>query len=253
MLYYSTLPVAPKWSAQKKSFYYTESILSRFLGLPALQHTLPADNATRLNFVIYIPEPKHMPLTLYKDGSAAAWNAFYAPGWGAVAIHNLEGGCTDAASPQHHAVDTTTPFTAFMWYTRQLLDIPVLPYTTQKSVNVIEVWELERFMRRQLLRNMLVAADALSGITRLLEEITNMVVEDSMSSVATHAAQQAEAALGFMEQGKTFAAYTASAAAAEAAEAAFYDPSVLSLLYVFRVHFPRLLPMALLMTRTHGG
>eukprot|EP00729_Bicosta_minor_P007201 gene7202-13475_t len=246
-------------------YFYNESVLSRFLSLPSLKTSSPADEGPRLNFVVYVPPKEHTPLTLkLADGSDAAWNGFLAPGWGGIVIQNAaeqtQTGETAGGKGKNNSakrkvphewvldVDAKAAFEAFSYYLRELLNVPFLPYSASSMGNTIGVWERDRFMRRQLRNNVHTITDALSGLVALTREIQNMVIGDGIQSTILLATAQSSAVHLAAAAGDTVGAYMASKEGAAAAEQAFYDPSILGSLYfpqneMYAVFLPALLPM----------
>ena len=91
-----------------------------------------------------VPDPAQMPLSLrLNNGSRAAWNAFFAPGWGGIAVHNLQGcvgGAAADAGSAAETMDTTVAFNAFMWYVVSPTPHPhhahPTPHPTHVAINI---------------------------------------------------------------------------------------------------------------------
>eukprot|EP00039_Didymoeca_costata_P013319 m.200554 g.200554 ORF g.200554 m.200554 type:complete len:511 (-) comp15738_c0_seq2:76-1608(-) len=248
-LFYTAIE-EPVQSDTGDSYFYGEHILSRFLSIPTLNPTSPVIQRPRINFALYAPERRFMPLHLrLPNGSQAAWNFFGAPDWGGLV---LIPGSEDfrKSNLTHLDVDTSDTMMAFIWQLRNLLDIPVLSNYYMNSpchVNRLDHWELDRFLRRQYQRNMKRTKDGLMGLKQSLEEIPNMVIEDAIQSTVEQSVAHAQSALQAINVGDLPKAFSESNLAMQDAEKAFYNPSILGLLYfpqdeLYAVFLPSLLP-----------
>ena len=142
-------------------------------------------------------------------------------------------------------------FEVFTYQLRELLGVPVVPRFAGAEArwNRLEGWELDRFMREQTAANLATVADALGGMITLLDEIPNMVIRDSIKDTVEMATDGADAGYTAAARGDVVNAFLAARRAAFGAETAFYDKSILALLYfpadeMYAVFLPALLPMS---------
>lgn len=113
----------------------------------------------------------------------------------------------------------------------------------------ITLLEKDALIRQRTVENMANAAATLSSLAQLVTEIPNMVVLDHINTQVREslaALQQGCAALG---QGQFDAALTHSIDAIELSEKAFFDPTMVSMLYFpdehkYAIYMPLFVPIS---------
>ncbi|KAI8513114.1 hypothetical protein Bbelb_097530 [Branchiostoma belcheri] len=110
-------------------------------------------------------------------------------------------------------------------------------------------WEYDHLLRVRTVENVATATATLASLSQLLGEIGNIVINDDIARqvyLAVDAIREAQRLLG---AGELTAAFQASKAAILSSEKAFFDPSLLELLYFpedqkFAIYIPLFLPMS---------
>jgi GPI-anchor transamidase subunit S len=184
-------------------------------------------------------------------GRPSAANSFLLPQWGGIYIHNLN------SLPEHLgfvSLSNSELHPAFSTFSRQLLTllgVPQLPTGIHAGKNALTRWQLDALLRRRAKENVENSQDTLSSIIKLVDQIENMpvgrnvrdTVQDSLSALEQVWCQQHPIYKGFIWfncfQFQTFAlaghsakqALQYSSQALTLASKAFFDPSMLALLY----------------------
>lgn len=109
-------------------------------------------------------------------------------------------------------------------------------------------WELDFLYRLRALENLLLTRATLQSLAHLLSQISNIVITDEIGERVEAAVGEAGAAAAAARLGRLDAALAASQAAFAASERAFFDPSLLALLYFpedqkYAIYIPLFLPV----------
>ncbi|XP_077168932.1 GPI-anchor transamidase component PIGS [Paroedura picta] len=257
ILYYAALGVVPRFDARSNSF---------ILGAHSLPHVINPVEARLgssaaslypvLNFLLYVPERSHSPLYIQdKDGAAVPTNAFHSPRWGGIMVYNVEPeAANDTSFPRRVDVDMARVMEVFLAQLRLLFGILPVPLPEGTVLESFEneglsAWELDRLLWTRTVENVATVATTLTSLAQLLEKISNIVIQDDVASQVFHAVESAQKALQDLGLGRLESAFQASKEAIMSSERAFFDPSLLHLLYFpddqkFAIYIPLFLPMA---------
>ncbi|TEA28530.1 hypothetical protein DBR06_SOUSAS2010166 [Sousa chinensis] len=228
-------------------------------------HTCRKDSSRRssaaslypvLNFLLYVPELAHSPLYIQdKDGAPVATNAFHSPRWGGIMVYNVDPKAYNGSElPVRVKVDMVRVMEVFLAQLRLLFGIaqPQLPpkclFSGPKSEGVMS-WELDRLLWARSVENLATATTTLTSLAQLLGKISNIVIKDDVASEVYRAVAAVQKAAEELASGHLASAFVASQEAVTSSERAFFDPSLLHLLYFpddqkFAIYIPLFLPMA---------
>ncbi|XP_004857051.1 GPI transamidase component PIG-S isoform X2 [Heterocephalus glaber] len=208
-----------------------------------------------LNFLLYVPELAHSPLYIQdKDGAPVATNAFHSPRWGGIMVYNVDPKAYNASErPVRVEVDVVKVMEVFLAQLRLLFGIahPQVPpkclLSGLKSEGLM-TWELDRLLWARSVENLATATTTLTSLAQLLGKISNIVIKDGVASEVYRAVAAVQKAAEELASGHLSSAFTASQEAVTSSERAFFDPSLLHLLYFpddqkFAVYIPLFLPM----------
>ncbi|KAG8122536.1 hypothetical protein E2320_018025 [Naja naja] len=209
-----------------------------------------------LNFLLYIPERLHSPLYIRgKDGAPMPTNAFHSPRWGGIMVYNIEPeGANETSLPRKVEVDMVRTMEVFLAQLRLLFGISSGPLPEGALLESpgnegLADWELDRLLWSRTVENVATVSTTLTSLAQLLDKIGNIVIKDAVASEVYHAVESAQQAMTELSLGHLDSAFQASKAAATSSERAFFDPSLLHLLYFpddqkFAIYIPLFLPMA---------
>ncbi|XP_054857388.1 GPI transamidase component PIG-S [Eublepharis macularius] len=257
ILYYAALGVTPRFDASSSSY---------ILGAHSLPHVINPVEARLgssaaslfpvLNFLLYVPERLHSPLYIQdKDGAAVSTNAFHSPRWGGIMVYNVEPEAANETSfPRRVDVDMVRVMEVFLAQLRLLFGILPVPLPEDALLESfgnegLSAWELDRLLWARTVENVATVATTLTSLAQLLEKISNIVIQEDVASQVFHAVESAQKALLDLGLGHLESAFQASKEAVMSSERAFFDPSLLHLLYFpddqkFAIYIPLFLPMA---------
>ncbi|CAM4648731.1 unnamed protein product [Lepidochelys olivacea] len=257
ILYYAVLGVSPRFDKASSSF-----ILSA-LSLPHVINPVEArlgSSATSLypvlNFLLYVPERVHSPLYIQdKDGAAVGTNAFHSPRWGGIMVYNIDHPVPDKAPlPLWVDVDMVRVMEVFLAQLRLLFGISQVSLPEEFLLESpgndgLTDWELDRLLWTRTVENIATVSTTLTSLAQLLDKIGNIVIKDDVASEVYHAVASAQTAMLELASGRLGSAFQASKEAVTSSERAFFDPSLLHLLYFpddqkFAIYIPLFLPMA---------
>nr|XP_056721166.1 GPI transamidase component PIG-S [Euleptes europaea] len=257
ILYYAALGVTPRFDAPSSSY---------ILGAHSLPHVINPVEARLgssaaslypvLNFLLYVPERSHAPLYIQdKDGTAVPTNAFHSPRWGGIMVYNVEPeAASETSFPRRVDVDMVQVMEVFLAQLRLLFGILPVPLPEGAVLESfgnegLSTWELDRLLWARTVENVATVATTLTSLAQLLEKISNIVIQDDVASQVFCAVESAQKALLDLGVGRLESAFQASKEAIMSSERAFFDPSLLHLLYFpddqkFAIYIPLFLPMA---------
>ncbi|XP_062591394.1 GPI transamidase component PIG-S-like [Saccostrea cucullata] len=254
MIFFTGLRRKPKKGSEDSGYYYEEKDLPHTINPLEAKLGSHASNNPMLNFIVYIPSRDQSPLHIVdKNGKPVKTNSFLSPQWGGIVILNLPSPPPNSSLPVHAEVDMKTVMEVFLTQLRLLMDFSVQEV---KDVKVREVenlvireWELDNWLRKKCTENLATSISTLQSLTALLEGISNIVIQDDIG-------QQVENAVnGIKEKQVNFKyillyidIYTKHIILLS--EKAFFDPSLLELLYFpedqkFAIYIPLFLPIGL--------
>ncbi|XP_012871745.1 PREDICTED: GPI transamidase component PIG-S [Dipodomys ordii] len=209
-----------------------------------------------LNFLLYVPELVHSPLYIQnKNGVPMPTNAFHSPRWGGIMVYNVDPQTYNASElPVRVEVDMVQVMEVFLAQLRLLFGIaqPKVPpkcLLSEFKSEGLMTWELDRLLWARSVENLATATTTLTSLAQLLGKISNIVIKDDVASEVYKAVAAVQKAAEELASGHLSSAFVASQEAVTSSERAFFDPSLLHLLYFpddqkFAIYIPLFLPMA---------
>ncbi|XP_071075424.1 GPI transamidase component PIG-S isoform X2 [Desmodus rotundus] len=257
ILYYAALGVNPRFDPASSSYYLAAHNLPHVIN--PVESRLGSSAASLypvLNFLLYVPELAHSPLYIQdKDGAPVATNAFHSPRWGGIMVYNVDPKAYNASElPVRVDVDMGRVMEVFLAQLRLLFGIsqPKLPpkclFSGPRSEGLM-TWEVDRLLWARSVENLATATTTLTSLAQLLGKISNIVIKDNVASEVYRAVDAVYEAALELTSGHLASAFVASREAVTSSERAFFDPSLLHLLYFpddqkFAIYIPLFLPMA---------
>ncbi|KAJ2696593.1 GPI transamidase component [Coemansia sp. IMI 209128] len=248
-------PVKPL--AHENGTYLTPDMLPHFANSPWWNLASTDPIAPSINFILYVPALRSQPLRIIDDAKrTSATNAFVVSQWGGIAIANLPADTKAGASVVISSDELQKYFGIFIAQLRELVgirnDTPLQPSTRvtvrRATATGISAWELDALMRRWMVANRQTAITTLQSLVRLVESMENMVVMDEIKVQV----DQSLSALRSIPQAleSHLRAFELAANASNSAEGAFFDPSMVSLLYFpdqhkYAIYLPFFLPVTI--------
>ncbi|KHJ45945.1 hypothetical protein D918_03591 [Trichuris suis] len=237
MLYYIDFPVAP---SNNGSFHYLEAEKLPHL-INSMESYMGSYVTTRpvVRLLVYLTPQEVSPLYILKeDGSIAMYNSFVVNGWGGVVIVNDDASKGLGKNAQ----------LAMVALLRNFLGLGT-DQSIQRRRAPICPWELQMLMYHACADNALTSVRTLTSLISLLNRISNIVINDEVASRIDKSviALQAVYSSLTMPVNLTAAALNASIAY-RYSEQAFFDHSLLSLLYFpedqkYAIYVPLFLPV----------
>ncbi|KAJ1952647.1 GPI transamidase component, partial [Linderina pennispora] len=250
------LPVTPQRAANYT--YLTSDALPHFINSASWNLASTDPVSPMLNFILFVPKRDLQPMHILDDRrTQSKTNAFLIPQWGGIAVANFPK--TASGQIVISQRDLRPYMGVFVAQLRELLGIrsdTPLP-SVKGRVNVqratatgISGWEYDALARRWLANNRQTAVTTLKSLITLVESMQNMVVMDSIKGqVDASLAALAKITRAHVAHDHARACQDAIVAATKA-EGAFFDPSMVSMLYFpdqhkYAIYLPFFLPVAI--------
>ncbi|CUA73717.1 GPI transamidase component PIG-S homolog [Schizosaccharomyces pombe 972h-] [Rhizoctonia solani] len=205
-----------------------------------------------LHFVLFVPSHARRPLYIQdSQGKITQFNSFLVPQWGGIAILNprSEGTANSVLSPH----DLKPIFHIFRKQLEGLLGVPALPPPFDlrldrgsTSKQVLSGWQLDTLLRRRTLENIQGSVQTLSSIVGLAGQIENMPIGSSVRDDVLSALEELSQTHNATYPTQTL---THSALSLQLASRAFFNPTMVGLLYFpaehkYAVYTPLFAPIA---------
>ncbi|XP_023595465.1 GPI transamidase component PIG-S [Trichechus manatus latirostris] len=221
ILYYAVLGVNPRFDPASSSYYLAAHSLPHVINPGRAMHSPDMLWQPPSRFQVYSVDPK-------------AYNA--------------------SGLPVRVEVDMVRVMEVFLAQLRLLFGIaqPHVPpkclLSGPKSEGLMS-WELDRLLWARSVENLATATTTLTSLAQLLGKISNIVIKDNVASEVYRAVAAVQKAAEELATGHLASAFLASQKAVTSSERAFFDPSLLHLLYFpddqkFAIYIPLFLPMA---------
>ncbi|KAK9762191.1 GPI transamidase component [Basidiobolus ranarum] len=261
---YATLTVEPQRQNTKKSHYYylNPESLPHFINSAEWNLASAVSTSPSINFLIYVAAERHRPLRIHSaKGQRISNSAFLIPRYGGVAISNPKVGASQTSQKSHHFTpqELRQYMQTFTVQLRELLGIDEIRTIFQRAeIDVALVstsgvgvtqWELDRLAHKRTAQNMVSAAATLSSLSRLINQIPNMVVLDHIQTEVTEALGSLQKACHHVKNMDYQKALHFSKEALERSESAFFDPTMVSMLYFpdehkYAIYMPLFFPIS---------
>jgi len=201
-----------------------------------------------LHLLVYVPTLQVSPVSI--RGSTT--NSFLVPGWGGVTVYNYEKEEEQVKFPHRMEVDMDHVMGVFIGQLRSLLGV--------KSLGVglalpppkvgIRTWERDLMLRQRALENILESRTTLRSLSHLLSQIPNIVIREDIATKVSNSVGGINKSVKMLEEGLLEIGFSSSRMAREESETAFFDPSLLALLYFpddqkYAIYIPLFLPVGI--------
>ncbi|XP_069040261.1 GPI transamidase component PIG-S [Lepisosteus oculatus] len=257
ILNYAVLGVNPRYDGSVPGFTLSADSLPHVINpVEARLGSNAASSYPVLNFLLYVPDPPHSPLYIRdRSGREVPTNAFHSPRWGGIMVYNVrEQQVEEPQFPVHVDIDMVRVMGVFLAQLRLLLGVQQVHappgYLLQSPGNKgLTDWELDRLLWARAVENIATATTTLTSLAQLLDEIGNIVIDDHIAEQVYSAVSSLQLAVAELEAGNLAFAFQSSKEAILSSERAFFDPSLLHLLYFpddqkFAIYIPLFLPMS---------
>jgi len=215
-------------------------------------------NNPNINFIVYIPTRDQSPLKIYDEsGKPSTTNALFSPRWGGLFVYNVDtpSSLDNITLPITTEVNMKDVMSVFAVQLRLLLGINSAvssgDVTMQSSGRkVVSDWELDSWLRERCIENLATSSSTLRSLTELLDRIQNLVINDDIGNQVKNALRHLRESREHLEKAQLKSAFISSREALKASEKAFFDPSLLELLYFpedqkFAIYIPLFLPIGI--------
>uniref|UniRef100_A0A7N9ATW0 Phosphatidylinositol glycan anchor biosynthesis, class S n=1 Tax=Mastacembelus armatus TaxID=205130 RepID=A0A7N9ATW0_9TELE len=255
-LYYAMLGVNPRFDSSRGAYTLNSDSLAHVINpVEARLGSNAASSNPVLNFLLYVPDAHHSPLYIHDHKKQeVASNAFHSPRWGGIMVYNVNSFYgAEAELPVDVNINMAKVMGVFLAQLRLLLGVQssspppgflVAPCGTAGLAD----WELDRLMWSRSVENVATATTTITSLAQLLDQIGNIVINDNIAVQVSNAVTSLQLAVAELEAGNLGFALQYSKEAILASERAFFDPSLLHLLYFpddqkFAIYIPLFLPM----------
>ncbi|KAG1701747.1 GPI transamidase component PIG-S [Nymphon striatum] len=243
VFYFKKLNVQPDFDSDRKHYILNPDQLPHVIN--PVEELLGSHVSVNpnLNFLIYIPPKSESPLLIYEEGKPSSTNAFLSPQWGGFLIYNVNGTETD--------LDMAYIMSVFVTQLRQLIGLPnVPPEGLPVDSSALSSWELDYLLRKRTLQNLAISINSLNSLAQLLHEIRNIVINDDVGERVYESVKAVQSSVEFLQRGDLKSAFIQSKISFIASEKAFFDPSMLELLYFpddqkYAIYIPLFLPVSI--------
>lgn len=256
VLYLLPLKLKRRYSETKKAYVVTADQLSLMIN--------PIEGSTRLhtsvhpvlNFVVYVVPQTHYPLYIYDEqGNQLETNAFLSPKWGGVLFYNVaEFPKAGTALPAPVEIEMRSVFEVFLAQLGLLVGLPDRSHKHQ-AAHYLESplpsdLDIAFLLRRRTQDYLSTSTSSLHSLSQLLSTISNIVIKDEIGELVYSSVSHARHSFDLLEQGDLEGSFSSAEAAFLTSEKAFFDPSLLALLYFpddqkYAIYIPLFLPVSL--------
>uniref|UniRef100_A0A8C9YPR9 Phosphatidylinositol glycan anchor biosynthesis, class S n=1 Tax=Sander lucioperca TaxID=283035 RepID=A0A8C9YPR9_SANLU len=255
-LYYAMLGVNPRFDSSSSAYTLNSDSLAHVINpVEARLGSNAASSNPVLNFLLYVPDAHHSPLYIHDNKKQEVpSNAFHSPRWGGIMVYNVNGFYRpEAVLPVDININMAKVMGVFLAQLRLLLGVqsstapPGFLMAPCGSTGLAD-WELDRLMWSRSVENVATATTTITSLAQLLDQIGNIVINDNIAEQVSSAVTSLQLAVAELEAGNLGFALQYSKEAIMASERAFFDPSLLHLLYFpddqkFAIYIPLFLPM----------
>lgn len=241
-------------SKLKRHYALPEKTLTHFV--TAVEHNIGRGISTNPNYqiVVYVPPCSQAPIMMYsKVGervSNGTTSSFISTKWGGVIVHNPpEEVCEKALFGEEQqdegrsqrtsvSVDSHDVMTVALHLLRHLLDVDVKVAALVPGASVEELtrltlrdWELDAYLRSGIVNLLNSVTITLQSLIQLLNDINYIVINDEVGHAIKVAHENLVQAKEFLAENDLERALEHAKEAFRHSEMAFFDPSLLALLY----------------------
>lgn len=252
VLYYTDIGIEPRKFAEGNQTYHFFSKSKIPLIINPLESRLNTYTSIEsgLNFIIYMPPVKHTPLYFKtKKTSTKLSTSFHSPRWGGIQVYNTPIDKTDSVG----YISTAKFMETFVMQFQLLngLDANANAKLFPKNEKSLLTKGMQtRVMISRVFENLKTSISTLSSLSKLLDNIANIVIRDDIKDLIDVSVMNIELTIEHLNNGDLVSAVIASKIAFSNSEKAFFDQSLLTLLYFpddqkYAIYVPLFLPISL--------
>ncbi|KAI9550637.1 hypothetical protein GHT06_007636 [Daphnia sinensis] len=235
--------IGADYSTDNNAFILNEEKIVSLINVlePRLGNQLSSDPT--FHWVLYVPHEEQSPMYIFKGSSPVTTNSVLSPRWnggGLQIVNGIEHSFAGLALCQ----------------LRNALGIFSLQNSEDSYISLeydesgVHDWELYLLTRRRTIQFLNQATITLKSLSQLLEQIGNIVVSEEIRDLVVTSVKMVDAARRAILNGNLQQAYRDAKVANMCAEKAFFDPSLLALLYFpedqkYAIYIPLFLPIGI--------
>ncbi|KAG1471953.1 hypothetical protein G6F56_001823 [Rhizopus delemar] len=252
---YAPLSLTPKYKERigKPNYYYFEpQHLPHFVNSAEWNLASTSTSSPSIHFILYSPSQEEFPLRIHDtQGQPLLTNAFLIPRWGGIMIKNAK-----LSTEYKFTKSELQPILkTFLSQLRSLIGVKDLKSRKFEGLvsfeaakkSGITLLEKDNLIRTRTLENAGNTISTLKSLGQLVDEIPNMVVQEHINLKVRTSLGHLEAARECLEKEDFMGALEHSIEAVELAEKAFFDPTMVSMLYFpdehkYAIYMPLFVP-----------
>lgn len=250
ILYFTDFKLTPN-KGDNNTFYYLKSKLPLLINPLESRLNTYTSTDTSLNFVVYVPPKKHSPLYFKsKKSDKFLRTAFHSPRWGGIKIYNPPEGGNDTSLIIQNMDEIMQTFLV------QILALNGIQFTEHvrlfphNQFELLPKWIRNKLLISKTFEHLQSSISTLRSLAKLLDEIANIVIRDDVKDMIDKAVVNIEHSAKYTKTGDVQTAFQHAKRAFVFSEKAFYDPSLLALLYFpddqkYAIYVPLFLPISL--------
>ncbi|KAI9267737.1 phosphatidylinositol-glycan biosynthesis class S protein [Helicostylum pulchrum] len=261
---YAPLSLKPKYKERegRPNYYYFEPRhLPHFVNSAEWNLASTITSYPSINFILYVPSQEESPLRIHdsKDQPLLT-SAFLIPRWGGITIKNPPK--TSEQEYRFTKKDLQPIMKIFISQLRSLIGIQDLETNIYQKLpsgyqvtfepatkTGITVLEKDNLIRMRTLENVVNTISTLKSLAQLVDEIPNMVVQDHINSKVRQSLDTLTLASQALAKENYVEALQRSVQGIELAEKAFFDPTMVSMLYFpdehkYAIYMPLFVPIS---------
>ncbi|KAL9548368.1 hypothetical protein MBANPS3_005714 [Mucor bainieri] len=279
---YAPLSLKPHYKERvgKPSYYYFEpQHLPHFVNSAEWNLASTITSYPSINFVLYVPSAEEAPLRIHNSkgsptsqfshltctdiqntGQPLLTSAFLIPRWGGIVIKNPPKAATEEYT--FTKKDLQPIMKIFISQLRSLIGVHDLQNSISNKFPAnyhvvvepatkygITTLEKDNLIRSRTLENVVNTISTLKSLAQLVDEIPNMVVEDHISIKVRQSLDALDAVSKALSAEDYIMALQSSIETVELAEKAFFDPTMVSMLYFpdehkYAIYMPLFVPIS---------
>ncbi|CAG8568864.1 541_t:CDS:10 [Ambispora gerdemannii] len=246
-----------------RSYYFlTPESLPHFINSAEWNLASAVSSYPTMNFILYVPSKKQSPLYIHDSkGVFTENNAFLIPRWGGIVISNPD---TSNGTYKFTIEELKPVMEIFVSQLRGLLGVqefksalsPIQLSEYSIEINyaspphtAITLWEFDNLVRRRIAENIVAAVSTLKSLSQLVSEIPNMVVLDHIQIEVLNALESLKQSCISLREMRYDLALDYAKQAIMRSESAFFDPTMVSMLYFpdehkYAIYMPLFVPIS---------
>jgi len=231
-------------------FFYARDKLPLLMNEVQPRLTTYTSTSSTLHFIVYVPPSKYTPLYIKKNkgSNSSSTYSFFSARWGGLLFYNPD----KKQDKKHFIIPSETFAKTFVYQLghlfglRQSFEHKMFPKNTPVDITA---WSRTNLLLCKAQEYLDKSLNTLLSLYKLLGEIENIVISEEIKSLIEGSLENYEKSIKFLSDGLIDAAVQHSKQSFEFSEKAFYDASLLALLYFpddqkYAIYVPLFVPIA---------